>query len=130
VKGADAVTISSIPRLKKCFGWLKIDGEYLHNLPRTSRPISIRLRTYGDREILPDRTSQSCMSISPKATAIRARCSWSWTSSGGLGSHSPSRLGRRTGKAESLWIYPTSYLPWDSFGTQVVTAGLMPVGGS
>ncbi|KAH6636216.1 hypothetical protein F5144DRAFT_171095 [Chaetomium tenue] len=53
VKDADGVQISSVPRMKKCFGWLKIDGEYLHNLPqRRLRPIPVRLPKYGDRCIV------------------------------------------------------------------------------
>lgn len=50
VRSADSVQISSVPRMKKCFGWLKIDGEYLYNLPHWRlRPISVRLPKYGDR---------------------------------------------------------------------------------
>jgi hypothetical protein len=53
VKDADGVQISSVPRMKKCFGWLKIDGEHLYNLPqRRLRPISVRLPKYGDRCIV------------------------------------------------------------------------------
>ncbi|KAK4039965.1 hypothetical protein C8A01DRAFT_46621 [Parachaetomium inaequale] len=56
VKDADAVQISSIPRMKKCFGWLKIDGEYLlRNLPWGLRPVAVRLPKFGDRQIEPDR---------------------------------------------------------------------------
>lgn len=53
VKDADGVKITSVPRMNKCFGWLKIDGEYLHNLPqRRLRPIPVRLPKYGDRCIV------------------------------------------------------------------------------
>ncbi|KAK4123057.1 hypothetical protein N657DRAFT_718176 [Parathielavia appendiculata] len=54
VKDSDAETVSSIPRMKKRFGWLKIDGGYLcSSLPGAVRPVPVRLRTCGDREILP-----------------------------------------------------------------------------
>jgi hypothetical protein len=53
VEDADSVQISSVPRVKKCFGWLKIDGEYLYNLPqRRLRPIFVRLPKFGDRCIV------------------------------------------------------------------------------
>ncbi|KAK4106031.1 hypothetical protein N658DRAFT_562995 [Parathielavia hyrcaniae] len=55
MKDLDAIIVSSIPRMKKCFGWLKIDGGYLWSLPRSTRPTLVRLRTYGDRQILSDR---------------------------------------------------------------------------
>ncbi|AEO68894.1 uncharacterized protein THITE_2016922, partial [Thermothielavioides terrestris NRRL 8126] len=55
VKDPDALHISSIPRTKKCYGWLNIDGEYLCSLPRAVRPILVSLeKPYGDREIRPD----------------------------------------------------------------------------
>jgi hypothetical protein len=51
VKDADAVEVSSIPHLKKCLGWLKIDGAYLRNLPRDLRPLMVSLQKFGDRQI-------------------------------------------------------------------------------
>ncbi|GAB1311746.1 hypothetical protein MFIFM68171_01956 [Madurella fahalii] len=55
VKDADAVEISSIPRMKKCFRWLKIDGEQLCNLHRRLRSVVVKLRNIEDRQIFPDR---------------------------------------------------------------------------
>ncbi|KAK4239855.1 hypothetical protein C8A03DRAFT_42557 [Achaetomium macrosporum] len=55
VKDADAIQISAIPHMKKCFGWLKIHGEQLTNLPGRVRAPPVRLEKYGYRQIWPDR---------------------------------------------------------------------------
>ena len=55
VRDADAVHVSSIPRLKKCFGWLKIEGEQLCNLPWQVCPRVVKLPKCADRRIWPDR---------------------------------------------------------------------------
>lgn len=55
VKDADAIEITSIPRMKKCFGWLKIDGEQFFKLHWRLRPEVVKLRNVADRQILPDR---------------------------------------------------------------------------
>jgi hypothetical protein len=39
--------------MRKCFGWLRIQGERLYNLPPTVRPWTVRLRNCADRQILP-----------------------------------------------------------------------------
>ena len=51
---SDRIAISSMPRLRECFGWIKVSGRELHSLPRDLRPSTMRLnrKTREMREIL------------------------------------------------------------------------------
>jgi hypothetical protein len=51
VKDADAVQISSIPRMKKCFGWLQMGGRQLCSLPSALHPRCHKQHGWEDRQL-------------------------------------------------------------------------------
>ena len=55
IKNADAVQISSLPRMKKCFGWLKVDEAQLCAVPGPLGPTVVKLHGCADMSFPEDR---------------------------------------------------------------------------
>ncbi|KAI1767842.1 hypothetical protein GGR53DRAFT_480917 [Hypoxylon sp. FL1150] len=52
--GGNTTPISSIPRMRKCFGWLKIDGHTIYSWPRKLHPKPYNDHKLGHRGIIHD----------------------------------------------------------------------------